>query len=652
MPPPENALPTLFRRRPMVARRRIVRGIFASCLTLLLALPVAAHDGQTILHLLDYIGVDYPEAVEGGKVRNQDEYQEMLEFTAQVSERVAALPENAARPALVAEAQALARLVQDKAAPAAVADASGHLRRAIVAAYRLELAPRAAPDLARGRTLYAQHCAACHGAEGRGDGPAAQGLEPAPSDFHDLARMAQRSAYGLYNTITLGVEGTSMAAFRQLSEDERWALAFFVATVGVPEARLREGERLWQAGEARSAFPDLDNVATLSTDEVAARHGEPAARVQDYLRAHPEVLQPSPIGFARARLAEARDAYARGDRTAARDAAIQGYLEGFELAEASLANVDAALVRAIEREMLALRAAIEGGEPAGAVAARVERLDGLLADAAEKLGDGTLAAPTAFTASLVILLREGLEAILVLAAIIAFVARTGRRDALPWVHAGWIAAVALGAVTWLLATYLVELSGADRELTEGVTALAAAAVLLYVGYWLHGKSYAQAWTHFIREQVGQALARRTLWAMAAVSFLAVYREMFETVLFYQALWAQTGEGGHAAVLGGMAAAAVALAVVGYAIFRYSVRLPIGPFFLVTSALLALLAVVFTGHGIAALQEAGVIGLSGLGFDPLPLLGIYPSGEAIGAQLAVLVLVMLGFWTARRQSIAT
>jgi high-affinity iron transporter len=113
------------------------------------------------------------------------------------------------------------------------------------------------------------------------------------------------------------------------------------------------------------------------------------------------------------------------------------------------------------------------------------------------------------------------------------------------------------------------------------------------------------------------------------------------------LWVQVGETGRAPVLGGAAAAAVALAAIGFAIFRYSVRLPLGPFFGATSALLALLAVVFTGHGIAALQEAGVFRASRLDFDPMPLLGLYPSVEALLAQLFALALVGVGFWTARR-----
>jgi high-affinity iron transporter len=131
-----------------------------------------------------------------------------------------------------------------------------------------------------------------------------------------------------------------------------------------------------------------------------------------------------------------------------------------------------------------------------------------------------------------------------------------------------------------------------------------------------------------------------------VSFLAVYREMFEIVLFYQALWIQAGEPGRAPLLGGAIAASALLALIGVALFKYSLRLPIGPFFGAMSALLALLAVVFAGHGVAALQEAGVMHATRLGFDPIPLLGLYPSLETLAIQGLVLVLVALGVWNAQ------
>ena len=621
---------------------------------LLLLFPPAAsgQDAQTLLHLLDYIGVDYAEAVEDGRVKNDDEYKEMQEFAAQVRERIARLPDNREKAPLLAQGAVLGELVAKKAPPPIVAEAAGKLRWSIVAAYNLQLAPRAAPDVARGKALYATHCAACHGVEGRGDGPAARGLEPPPSSFHDRARMAQRSAYGLYNTITLGVGGTSMAPFGQLSDEERWALAFYVSVLGVPRDELDAAQTRWSSGAARAAFPDLANVATLSPNEVRARYGEAAAGVQAYLLAYPDVLQASPIDFARRKLADANEAYGRGDRAAARTAAIQAYLEGFELAEASLANVDAGLVRNIEAAMMDVRAAIERSVAPEDLAQRTRSADELLAAAAAKLGAGALSAGSAFAASLLILLREGLEAILVLAAIIALVARTGRREALRWVHVGWIAALILGAATWVVASFVVGISGPNRELTEGVTALLAAAFLLYVGYWLHGKSYAHAWARFIEAQVGQALAQRTRCAMAALSFLAVYREMFEIVLFYQALWIQAGEAGRTPLIGGAAAAAVLLALIGLALFKYSLRLPIGPFFSAMSALLALLAVVFAGHGVAALQEAGLVAATRLNFTAIPFLGVYPSVETLAAQALVLVIVALGLWSSRRAALAS
>jgi high-affinity iron transporter len=188
---------------------------------------------------------------------------------------------------------------------------------------------------------------------------------------------------------------------------------------------------------------------------------------------------------------------------------------------------------------------------------------------------------------------------------------------------------------------VIGISGQNRELTEGITALVAAAMLLYVGYWLHGKSQAQAWSSFLRESVGQALEKKTLWAMVGVSFLAVYREIFEVVLFYEALWVQAGPAGQSAIWAGIGTAALVLAASGWGIFKYSVRLPLGPFFSVMSVLLALMAVVFAGQGIAALQEAGVISATHVPFFTLHVLGIHPTLESLGAQLLAAVLIVLG-----------
>jgi mono/diheme cytochrome c family protein len=193
-------------------------------------------------HLLDYIAGDYREAVEDGKIKNDNEYKEMLEFTDQVGERVASLPPNDARPDIAAETQRLAELVSGKADASAVASQASRVRGMLVAAYGLEVAPKAVPRVAAtAAALYAQHCASCHGAEGRGDGPAATGLDPRPASFQDTERMASRSLYGLYNSISLGVGGTD-ARFGNCPRNSV-GRSLYISTLGVPTEQLKKASR-------------------------------------------------------------------------------------------------------------------------------------------------------------------------------------------------------------------------------------------------------------------------------------------------------------------------------------------------------------------------------------------------------------------------
>lgn len=620
---------------------------------LMLALAGMAHAAEstrTVLHLLDYIAVDYAGAVEAGKIRSADEYKEMREFAGQAQALIAGLPTHPAQPALLAEARGLVQGIEAKAAAPEISAKAGALRWAVIRAYNVQVSPKSAPDLKRGAGLYAAQCAACHGAAGRGDGPAAKGLDPMPSNFHDLGRMAQRSVYGLYNTVTLGVDGTAMASFAQLSEEDRWALAFFVGNFPADDAVRTKGAALWRAGQGRDAFPDLANVATLSMNEVKERFGDDGVALQAFLRDSPQALaamKPAPLEFAVAALAKSLDAYRQGARADAAQFAIQAYLEGFELVEASLQNIDAELMTRIEREMMAYRSAVQSG----ASVTQVEREAGIvlasLAEARAKLSGARISQAATFVSALVILLREGAEAILVVAAILAFTARAGRKDARRWVHVGWVAALALGFATWVVSNHLVEISGASREIAEGVTALVAAAMLLYVGYWLHSKSHSQAWQSFIGSKVTRTLSAGTVWTLGLVSFLAVYREAFETVLFYQALSTQAGPQGHAALLGGLAAGAALLVALAWVILRASVKLPIGLFFSVSGIVLVILAVIFTGQGIAALQEAGKIGSDAVSFIRLPLLGIYPTLQTLTAQAGTIVISAFALWWATR-----
>jgi high-affinity iron transporter len=251
-----------------------------------------SNDVQLTWQLLDYIAVDYAGALDNGAVINPTEYAEQSEFAATVAAKIAALPANARQSGLLEEAARLRAAIADKAAAAQVADLAHGLAAALLVAYPVPLAPRTAPVLERGAALFSEICAACHGAAGAGDGPAASALPTPPIAFTDRARASQRSLFALYQIITLGLADTPMAGYPGLSDDERWALAFFVGQFAFPETQAAAGERLWHADAAlRQLIPDLDALTSLSPAALEARVGQPDAEaVMAYLRRQPQVL--------------------------------------------------------------------------------------------------------------------------------------------------------------------------------------------------------------------------------------------------------------------------------------------------------------------------------------------------------------------------
>jgi len=627
--------------------RNIRTAIAASILILLMpavhANPASERQAQTVLHMLDYLSVDYGGSVLFGKVLNESEYKEQAEFAGQSVKLLAGLPEHPLQEAMVKDAQQLARSVNEKAPAEQVSASAQQLRREIIAAYKIPVSPRNAPDSQRAAVLFQQLCVKCHGAEGRGDGPEGKTLDPKPANFHDATRMGQRSVYGLYNTISLGVAGTGMVGFTKLSEDERWGLAFLASNLHNQPERIDLGRRLWEKRDFQGAVPNLVALTTLTANEVGINHGDNTRAVFEYLRAAPQALvatRHATLIFATEQLDQALTRYRAGDQAGAQRFAIAAYLEGFEPMEMSLVSLNAQLRLDIEREMMAIRQLIYGGAPVETLAMKIEQAKVMLSQADELLREGKLTVTGAFISSLFVLLREGLEAILVLAAVIAFVVKSGQRDALVYIHAGWGGALLMGILTWVAATWLVDISGAGREITSGFTALIASAMLIYVGFWLHDKTHAQAWQKFLKDKVGAALEKKTLWALALISFFAVYREIFETVLFYQALWAQTSDGTRPALWSGVLTAGMLLLAIGWGLFRFGIRLPLGPFFTGTSILLAFMAVVFAGQGVASLQEAGIVATSPINFISLPMLGVLPTTQTLLAQVAVIGILIL------------
>lgn len=603
-------------------------------------------DARQAWQLLEYIAVDYAGAVHEGVVADAGEYGEMREFAATARERIAGLPENPGRAQLVADADVLAGMIEARATTDAVADAAHALASALFSTYGIVAVPERAPDLTRAAALYAENCALCHGPSGAGDGTGAAGLEPPPIAFTDAARAAQRSPLAFYEVITQGLDGTSMAGYAQLSDAERWALAFHVAGMSFAAADRARGEEAWRTDAgARAAIPSLEVLSRSSQNQLASTLGEAQARVLlAYLRANPQVVlgrieDGTSLALARAKLTASLDAYRAGDAARAQTLALSAYLDGVEPVEPMLAVRDRALLREIEQAMGSLRSALRDQASLADATARADEVRVLFDRAEATLGASTADATAAFLGSFTILVREGLEALLIVIAMIAFLRRAERRDGLRWVHAGWIVALLAGLVTWAAATWAIDISGAQRELTEGLSSLFAALVLLSVGIWMHQKSMAGRWQVYLKSRLSAAMTGRSAWFLFLLSFVAVYREVFETILFYVAMWNPQDAG---AILAGLVAGIAVLALVAFALLRLGMRLPIAKFFSWSSVLIAVLAVVLVGKGIAALQEAGWVAQNLVAAPRIDLLGIYPSWQSLLAQLVVAILAAVGF----------
>lgn len=613
----------------------------------MMARPALAQDADSTVpqtwQLLDYLATDYAGAVKDGAVISASEYAEMREFSTTARSRIQSLKQTATTPTLLAQADALIAAINAKAAPPQVAKQAHALADALLQAYPVPTAPRHAPDLARGATLYQSQCAACHGASGHGDGPAGLQLSPPPVNFTDQARADQRSALSLYEVISQGVEGTPMVSYaQQISSADRWALAYYVGTLAYQQ-EAAAGAASWQHdANIRTRIANLKDLSHLRAAQLTPTLGAEQARaIVGYLRAHPDVVQQglSGIALARGRLAASLVSYQAGAKADAVRLALSAYLDGVEPVEPQLNARDSALRAKIETAMGAYRTALASNAAPTSVAQQADAIDALLARAQAVTEEAASDAITTFLGAFTILVREGLEALLVVVALLAFLHKADRVEAIRYVHAGWTLALLAGAITWAIASYAISISGASRELTEGLSSLFAAAVLVSVGLWMHQKSIGGRWQTYLREKMAIALNRRSMWFLFGLAFISVYREVFETILFYAALW---NDGQEVWLLAGMVAGTVVLGLIAWILLSTSRRLPISTFFSASAALIAVLAFVLTGKGVAALQEAGWVAVTMVPVPHIELLGIYPTSQTLLAQLVVAVLLGAGY----------
>ena len=463
-----------------------------------------------------------------------------------------------------------------------------------------------------GEGLFTQRCASCHGVSGAGDGALARSLTKLPPEIGTVAWQVEHSDEQIATVVREGLAGSAMPPARDLTDDQAASVVAYVRSLPMKE---RNGVAIAAPSDSMSSQAAARNViAQLEQSLSAAKSGRPSD---------------------------------------AGDKAFDAYI-AFEPLERTARAKNPGLVSSMERQFAEFKVAVRSNDVRGAERVR-DAIEAALPDVV------ALTAPAgsgseAFWQSFLIIVREGFEAILVIGAIVAFLIKTGHRERLRSIWTGVGLAIVASAVTAIVLKTLLAAMPASREFIEGTTLLLAVAVLFSVSYWLISKVEAAKWQQFIREKVSTALDHGGGRALAFVAFLAVYREGAETALFYQALF---NEGPRVAlpISLGIAAGGVALAVIFTLFYRFGVRIPLRPFFSVTSVLLYYMAFVFMGKGIRELQEGDIIPLSAIrGFPHVDALGLYPSWQGVLSQFALLLLfafaVLKTFWPRRSVSLPT
>ncbi len=362
-----------------------------------------------------------------------------------------------------------------------------------------------------------------------------------------------------------------------------------------------------------------------------------------------------------AALDKSYDIYTSGDAGAAKeqvDVAYFGYYEKLGFEKTVMAHISGDRAAEVEYQFSFVKKAMNAGASNNEVRASLDTLITLLREDANRL-DGKKESPAGvLLASLVIITREGFEAIIIVGAIVAYLIKSGNRQKTGAVYWGSVIALGASVLMAIILNRLSGLSGANQEIIEGVTMLVAVAVLFYVSNWMVSKAEATAWTNYIEGKVQGSLTKGSLFSLAFAAFLAVFREGAETILFYQALLANTKTYVNM-VWTGLGIGCVGLVVIYVLIRVLSLRLPLKPFFLGTSILLFVMSISFVGSGIKELQEGNVVGVTSVpGISSVDLLGIYPTVETLIPQILLLALTVATFivqirkWRKARTSIPT
>jgi high-affinity iron transporter len=567
--------------------------------------------------VLQYLEGDYPEAQAS---QDAAELAEQAGLADEVVKALDAIGPDAAP--YLSRAQALRQSIGAGAPGPEVSAACAGLARALIQDQGLTQAPKASPSLEHGAKVFAQSCATCHGATGEGNGPAGLALTPKPANFHDGVRMGRLSPFRVFTTTATGIPNTPMPPFPQLSDEDRWAVAFYVFSLRQPACEAAPKSAL-----------GLEALATTSDAVLGERYGNKALAC--YRTKLPATEKASTLAVAVAGVERARQLAREGHTDDARQAVVDAYLSGVEPVEPMLRARDPELVAQLESAFTRARLAAENGREFDREA------QGVLASLERAKGAGASGFWSVFFAALLILLREGFEAVVVVGALLAVLKKLGAVTLSRVVHAGWSSALVVGAVLFVLGQQLF--AGANREWMETLVSLGAVGLLLYAALWLNARATLSQSMTALRGKAMAAVSEGSAVGLFTIAFTSAGRESVEAALFLQGLASDSKAGASWGALAGLVALLALVAMVR----RVGFVLPMKTLFNASTVLLVVTAVALLGKGLHGLQELGILGLHPMPFVLVEPLGIFPDATSLVPQLA-LALVPLAWWWSQRQ----
>jgi high-affinity iron transporter len=628
---------------------------FLSFFTLGFAYANQGESSRVLIHTLNYLSHDYIGAVKDGQIINQSEFHEMREFgesAIKYFNECSADWSDSDSVAIRVLVYRLDSLIEKHAPYEVVSGLALETKNKVVLASGIKITPNVYPSLDNGKVIYKTECAKCHGDNGYGDGPEGKDLSPRPRNFHDDEKMGSLSPFFIFNTVRLGVEGTGMKAHPTLEDEEVWDVAYYVLTFRYVQYK---NDPLLKSSEVK-AFIDsisLDKVSTSADNDFLKiipadglkNRGQwlAAIRFNQPVKSNIEFINTS-IKY----LDGAMALYLQGKYNEASQLTTLSYLEGIEPLEMQLKSNDPQLMGVLEDQLHRLSKMMEEQKPATEVKDSIDAAKRSISNASEILSKKEYSFFLALFMAVSILLREGLEAFLVIMVVLSILKATNINKAALWVHAGWITAVLSGVVIWFISDKLMVGRMDNMELLEGGISILSVFMLLYIGFWLHGKSEINRWKEYVNDMMKTAIQSGSMFGLAGLSFFVVFREVFESVLFLSALNIESGGKQSNAIIMGIVIAFVIVGILAVFLLRFSAKLPIPKLFKISSFVMGVLAIVLAGKGVHSLQETGIVPIHGLNIIRIELAGIFPTIETCVAQIVVLI-ALIFMWNTKLSS---